>query len=84
MFESRAFWIVCAVAFVASRWVPKDAPLLTPHSLIPLRAAKHPSVDGHRVIANAIADAVGRRMDRLPMSPPRVLAALDERDQTEL
>jgi len=28
-------------------------------------------------IANAIADAVGRRMDELPMSPPRLLAALE-------
>ncbi len=28
-------------------------------------------------IANAIADAVGRRMTELPMSPPKVLAAID-------
>jgi len=28
-------------------------------------------------VANAVADAVGRRMDELPMSPPRLLAALD-------
>ncbi len=28
-------------------------------------------------IANAIADAVGRRLTELPMSPPRVLAAID-------
>ena len=28
-------------------------------------------------IANAIANAVGRRMTELPMSPPRVRAALD-------
>jgi len=35
-------------------------------------------------VANAIADAVGRRMDRLPMSPPKVLAALDHREAKEL
>ena len=28
-------------------------------------------------IANAIADAVGRRLTELPMSPPKVLAAID-------
>jgi CO/xanthine dehydrogenase Mo-binding subunit len=31
-------------------------------------------------IANAIEDAVGKRMQELPMSPPRLLAALDESD----
>ena len=35
-------------------------------------------------IANAIANAVGRRMESLPMSPPRVLEALDHRSKTEL
>lgn len=35
-------------------------------------------------VANAIADAVGRRMESLPMSPPKVLAALTERDGNEL
>jgi len=34
-------------------------------------------------IANAVADAVGRRMDSLPMSPPKLLAAL-ERESEEL
>jgi CO/xanthine dehydrogenase Mo-binding subunit len=35
-------------------------------------------------IANAIANAVGRRMESLPMSPPRLLEALDHRKETEL
>ena len=35
-------------------------------------------------IANAVADAVGRRMRELPMSPPKVLEALDHRDGREL
>ena len=35
-------------------------------------------------IANAIADAVGRRMTELPMSPPKVLDALDNRAEAEL
>jgi CO/xanthine dehydrogenase Mo-binding subunit len=29
-------------------------------------------------IANAISHAIGRRMTELPMSPPKVLAALDQ------
>ena len=35
-------------------------------------------------IANAIANAVGRRMIELPMSPPRLLAAIDGRGEDEL
>jgi CO/xanthine dehydrogenase Mo-binding subunit len=35
-------------------------------------------------VANAVADAVGRRMDTLPMSPPRMLAALKHRKDGEL
>jgi CO/xanthine dehydrogenase Mo-binding subunit len=35
-------------------------------------------------VANAIADAVGRRMESLPMSPPKVLAALSDREGAEL
>jgi CO/xanthine dehydrogenase Mo-binding subunit len=35
-------------------------------------------------IANAIANAVGRRMTELPMSPPKLLDALDNRAEAEL
>ncbi|MGI9336825.1 MAG: xanthine dehydrogenase family protein molybdopterin-binding subunit [Gammaproteobacteria bacterium] len=35
-------------------------------------------------IANAIANAVERRMDELPMSPPRLLAAIHDRSGAEL
>lgn len=35
-------------------------------------------------VANAIYDAVGVRMDSLPFSPPRVLAALNARREAEL
>ena len=35
-------------------------------------------------IANAVADAIGRRMQELPMSPPKVLEALDHRNGSEL
>ena len=35
-------------------------------------------------IANAVADAIGRRLQELPMSPPKVLEALDYRDGPEL
>ena len=34
-------------------------------------------------VANAVADAVGRRMAELPISPPKLLAALDHRDGPE-
>jgi CO/xanthine dehydrogenase Mo-binding subunit len=40
----------------------------------------HPSIPA---IANAIWHAVGVRIDTLPFSPPRVLAALEERRQME-
>ena len=35
-------------------------------------------------VANAVADAIGRRMQELPMSPPKVLEALDNRNGPEL
>ncbi|MCP5149244.1 MAG: xanthine dehydrogenase family protein molybdopterin-binding subunit [Ectothiorhodospiraceae bacterium] len=35
-------------------------------------------------IANAVANATGRRMQDLPISPPRLLEAIDERSGTEL
>ncbi len=35
-------------------------------------------------VANAVADAIGRRMRALPMSPPKVLEALDARNGPEL
>ena len=35
-------------------------------------------------VANAVADAVGRRMDSLPISPPKLLAALKHREGGEL
>jgi CO/xanthine dehydrogenase Mo-binding subunit len=31
-------------------------------------------------VANAVRDAIGKRLTDLPMSPPRVLAALEEHD----
>jgi CO/xanthine dehydrogenase Mo-binding subunit len=41
----------------------------------------HPSIPA---IANAIFDAVGIRMDRLPFTPARVLAALKAKNAGEL
>ena len=35
-------------------------------------------------VANAVADATGRRLTELPMSPPRVKAAIDDLDGAEL
>jgi CO/xanthine dehydrogenase Mo-binding subunit len=39
-----------------------------------------PIVPPMAAVANAIADATGRRLRDLPMSPPKVLAALGEQD----
>ena len=41
-------------------------------------------VGGMAAVANAIADAVGRRMTVLPISPPRLSEAIDERAGPEL
>ncbi len=35
-------------------------------------------------VSNAVADAVGRRMGSLPISPPKLLAALKDRQESEL
>ena len=35
-------------------------------------------------IANAVANAIGRRMQALPMSPPKILEAIDHRNGPEL
>ena len=35
-------------------------------------------------VANAVADAIGRRLQELPMSPPKVLEALEHRNGREL
>ena len=35
-------------------------------------------------IANAVANAAGRRMQELPISPPKLLAAIDHRSEPEL
>ena len=40
--------------------------------------AKCPQVPAMATVATAIQDAVGLRLDDLPMSPPKVLAALDK------
>ncbi|NJK33009.1 MAG: hypothetical protein HC927_11685 [Deltaproteobacteria bacterium] len=40
----------------------------------------HPSIPA---IANAIYDAVGVRIDTLPFSPPKVLAAIEDRRRLE-
>jgi CO/xanthine dehydrogenase Mo-binding subunit len=37
-----------------------------------------PIIPPMAAVANAIADATGIRLRDLPMSPPRLLAALDE------
>jgi CO/xanthine dehydrogenase Mo-binding subunit len=37
-----------------------------------------PIVPALAAIANAIADATGKRLYELPMSPPKILKALDE------
>ena len=43
-----------------------------------------PIVPPMAAVANAIADAIGMRMRDLPISPPKLLAALDEHDPPRL
>jgi len=43
-----------------------------------------PIVPPMAAVANAIADATGLRLRDLPMSPPKLRAALDERDTTRM
>jgi hypothetical protein len=41
-----------------------------------------PIVPPMAAVANAIADATGKRLRDLPMSPPKVLAALDDESRS--
>ena len=73
--------------------VASDVPMIEP-ILIEVPNPNHPfGVKGAgevnicppmAAIANAIANATGRRMQELPISPPKLLAALDHREGGEL
>ena len=53
------------------------APLVVPRACVAKGVGEVPIVPPMAAIANAIYDAIGVRMTSLPMSPPKVLAALD-------
>ena len=57
-------------------WVPAIETVLVPNDLAPQGGGEPAIVTMGAVIANAIYDATGARLLRLPMTPERVLAAL--------
>lgn len=58
-------------------WMPKIETLLMANdSLAPQGCGEPPVITVGAVLANAVFDATGARMNRLPMTPERVLAAV--------
>jgi len=61
-------------------WVPKIETVLVANDALPPKGGGEPAIiNMGAVVANAIFDATGAPMDRLPMTPERVLAALRSR-----
>ena len=61
-------------------WVPKIETVLVANDALPPKGGGEPAIiNVGAVVANAIFDATGARMERLPMTPERVLAALRNR-----
>ena len=58
-------------------WVPRIQALLVPNDRVPPQGGGEPAITTTgAVIANAVCDATGARLFRLPMTPQRVLAAM--------
>jgi nicotinate dehydrogenase subunit B len=58
-------------------WVPRIEAVLVPNDRIPPQGGGEPAITTTgAVIANAVYDATGARIFRLPMTPERVLAAI--------
>jgi nicotinate dehydrogenase subunit B len=58
-------------------WMPKIDTVFVPHDDLPPKGGGEPAiVNMGAVVANAIFDATGARMRRLPMTPARVLAEI--------
>jgi len=58
-------------------WVPKIETVFVPNDELPPKGGGEPAiVNMGAVVANAIFDATGARVHRLPMTPERVLAAI--------
>jgi nicotinate dehydrogenase subunit B len=64
-------------------WVPRIEAVLVPNDQLPPQGGGEPSITTTgAVIANAVFDAVGVRLFRLPMTPERVLAAIAAKKAT--
>ncbi|MBE0594237.1 MAG: xanthine dehydrogenase family protein molybdopterin-binding subunit, partial [Gemmatimonadales bacterium] len=58
-------------------WVPKIETVFVPNDALPPKGGGEPAIiNMGAVVANAIFDATGARIHRLPMTPERVLAAI--------
>jgi nicotinate dehydrogenase subunit B len=58
-------------------WVPKIETVFVPNDALPPKGGGEPAIiNMGAVVANAIFDATGARIHRLPMTPERVLAAM--------
>ena len=61
-------------------WLPRIEAVLVPNDALPPQGGGEPSITTTgAVIANAVFDAIGVRLCRLPMTPERVLAAIATR-----
>jgi nicotinate dehydrogenase subunit B len=64
-------------------WVPRIEAVLAPNDQLPPPGGGEPAITTTgAVIANAVFDAVGVRLFRLPMTPERVLAAIAAKKAT--
>jgi isoquinoline 1-oxidoreductase len=58
-------------------WVPRIETVLVPNDALPPKGGGEPAIiNVGAAVANAVFDAVGARLDRLPMTPERVRAAI--------
>jgi nicotinate dehydrogenase subunit B len=63
--------------FTRFSWVPEIEVVLVPHDDLDTQGGGEPGIiNMGAVVANAIYDATGARMTRLPMTPERVLAEI--------
>lgn len=58
-------------------WMPEIETVLVSNDALPLKGGGEPAIiNMGAVVANAIFDATGARLHRLPMTPQRVLEAI--------
>ena len=64
-------------------WMPKlETVIVQNNTLSPQGGGEPPIITTGAVLANAVSDAIGVRINRLPMTPERVLAAIQSKPPT--